>query len=519
MSHIGDLIDFSDDEDKFAGGSIKSQSSFGSPATTKSKLNPQATAFQFKPSTPKPNGRTDSFADLTILIKNKPWTSPAPSPETTAFQRIPFQKVNPLNVGKNTPHAIPPTISPPARELGTQRIKGQCQEKIEGEGGKPMETRDEAEIEGRLSSLKAELDSSISDSESSKIHSKSSDLMDFNTSSGASWAGVQAKKIRSDLPASFDSSNTSADAKKAIELNNTHNESRIVKQWIEPEKNASYDIGELLYQNTTSKNRLVQMGGEIRQHKIELEAKNQQIELLKADADAYKRNSSLKLSRQFQPGTGIDKHKEELEKRDMDIEHYRQMAFSHYAQIEHKHQEIRSKEKVLQSKEIEILNLQNHVSELETKLEALQQMANEKDDTLTDLQTQLTGTHKKLKEKTEAVDGMRNEIQELQKLLENNAKGQHKLEAGKHLRGAAHLVVPPNSIKLPKNVYPCSECFAQNKHCDSKTVCTQCRNTGSQCARWKCSLHHITSQCYEAPCRFRHDDRGWLVLAQQRPRW
>lgn len=87
------------------------------------------------------------------------------------------------------------------------------------------------------------------------------------------------------------------------------------------------------------------------------------------------------------------------------------------------------------------------------------------------------------------------------------------------LRGAAHLVVPILSGKLPRTVISCSECYANNLPCDSNTRCRNCRERDTLCARWNCSLKYRFGECPLTPCRLLHDNQGWLILKEARPQW
>lgn len=253
----------------------------GGPAAAKSTLNPQATSFKLQvQASPKPkqNGLMDSFADLTTLIKNKAWTSPAPSPKSILSQPVAARK---------TDHAAPAVSSDVSD--------------------------DEAKLEARLSLFKAELALAASDP---KV--VASDFAGLRLSGTPSPTDVDANDDGNDWHSSSDSSSNSADVEQNVEpdysaLYNT----AIVNQTFKHDSNAPYDIREVLYQNDKSKKRIIQMGDQIHEQKMEIAAKKEKIEKLQADLDAYHANNYQKVSQQSQLENIAEKHKEELEKRDV----------------------------------------------------------------------------------------------------------------------------------------------------------------------------------------------------------
>ncbi|EOA86587.1 uncharacterized protein SETTUDRAFT_30922 [Exserohilum turcica Et28A] len=90
---------------------------------------------------------------------------------------------------------------------------------------------------------------------------------------------------------------------------------------------------------------------------------------------------------------------------------------------------------------------------------------------------------------------------------------------GMSLQGAAHLVKPNANTQLPKTVFACSECYANNLECDNNATCRSCTDRGETCARWRCSLKHRLGNCPLTPCKLAHDEQGWLMLRTERPQW
>jgi hypothetical protein len=90
---------------------------------------------------------------------------------------------------------------------------------------------------------------------------------------------------------------------------------------------------------------------------------------------------------------------------------------------------------------------------------------------------------------------------------------------GERLRGAAHMVMPGDDVKLPQTVISCLECYTKNLPCDNGSTCRNCSENNTACKRWMCSLKHKYGNCPLAPCLLTHDPQGWLMSPQPRPEW
>ncbi|OAL57491.1 hypothetical protein IQ07DRAFT_37486 [Pyrenochaeta sp. DS3sAY3a] len=122
--------------------------------------------------------------------------------------------------------------------------------------------------------------------------------------------------------------------------------------------------------------------------------------------------------------------------------------------------------------------------------------------------------------KTSQCDQLRGELHVAEQTLKRSQEQARQTSNNfELLRGAAHLVVPMLSGKLPRTVISCSECYANNLPCDSNTRCRNCRERDTLCARWNCSLKYRFGECPLTPCRLLHDSQGWLILKEARPQW
>jgi hypothetical protein len=170
-----------------------------------------------------------------------------------------------------------------------------------------------------------------------------------------------------------------------------------------------------------------------------------------------------------------------------------------------------SREKIITGLRLELVGQQLRVTHLEDEVEILKE-SNRKED-IDDLKA-------KLREKTSTCDKYRAQAKVLELHLKASQERVMKVaNHGEYLQGAAHLVRPDKKSRLPKTVYSCSECYANNLECDSNTVCRSCTERNTPCARWRCSLKQKLGECNNAPCRFPHDSQGWLVLQAERPQW
>jgi hypothetical protein len=126
----------------------------------------------------------------------------------------------------------------------------------------------------------------------------------------------------------------------------------------------------------------------------------------------------------------------------------------------------------------------------------------------------------KLREKTSVCDRQRNELKMVKAQLSQSQSRLMKItNHGESLHGAAHVVKPAETSKLPKLVISCVECYNKNLPCDNGAKCRNCIENNTPCARWRCSLKHKYGDCPLTPCPLSHDSQGWLVLRAERPEW
>jgi predicted nucleic acid-binding Zn-ribbon protein len=123
--------------------------------------------------------------------------------------------------------------------------------------------------------------------------------------------------------------------------------------------------------------------------------------------------------------------------------------------------------------------------------------------------------------KEQAENGrLRNNLLMTTKRLEaEQARSDRLGKAEATVRGAAHLITPAANAKLPKTVFDCIHCYVKNLDCDSGARCENCTSSGLPCTRWRCSMKHLLGNCPDTPCHFLHDEGGWLITKQGRPKW
>ncbi|PSN64922.1 hypothetical protein BS50DRAFT_635762 [Corynespora cassiicola Philippines] len=182
-------------------------------------------------------------------------------------------------------------------------------------------------------------------------------------------------------------------------------------------------------------------------------------------------------------------------------------------------QRIRYLQETLHGKQKLVKSLQEQHAALQAKYLDLQ---GSHEDLLQQLpkERELEDTKEKLLEKTRETDRFRNQLNELNKALESKNMTIQKL-AGTNvrIRGAAHLVKPASTTKLPRTVFSCIECYINNRDCDNGNPCTNCVDISGSCVRWKCSMTHMFKQCPDKPCELVHDANGWLITRDARPQW
>lgn len=169
------------------------------------------------------------------------------------------------------------------------------------------------------------------------------------------------------------------------------------------------------------------------------------------------------------------------------------------------------REKVITDLRHQIVTEQLKVVGLEDDLEAAQAKIN---------QAEIDDIKSKLREKTSVCDRQRNQLKEAEAELKlSQARVMKITKHGESLRGAAHVVKPAETSKLPKLVISCVECYNKNLPCDNSAKCRNCIENNTQCARWRCAVKHKYGDCSTKPCPLSHDSQGWLVLRTERPEW
>lgn len=158
-----------------------------------------------------------------------------------------------------------------------------------------------------------------------------------------------------------------------------------------------------------------------------------------------------------------------------------------------------------------LLDEQMRSTDLEEKVERLQEKVD---------QGNLDSLKEQLREKSSTCDRMRTNLKIAERHLElSQSRLEKVLNHGEALRGGAHLVIPNEKTKLPKNVVSCSECYAKNITCDDGARCRNCVEGLTKCSRWRCSMKQKLGHCPDVPCTLPHDPQGWLVTKDPRPQW
>jgi hypothetical protein len=171
-------------------------------------------------------------------------------------------------------------------------------------------------------------------------------------------------------------------------------------------------------------------------------------------------------------------------------------------QLSHREKLLRSTQEKFATEHTRVCELEDHVEDLQRRL-----------DLSGDFQS-------KLREVTSERDRFRTKVKHQEKVIEDaQNRIQRASNQGASLRGAAHLVKPQANTKLPALTLGCSECYANNVPCDDKARCRNCTENNENCVRWRCSLKHILGTCPDVPCRFPHDQQGWLLQVEPRPQW
>ncbi|OCL07380.1 hypothetical protein AOQ84DRAFT_377721 [Glonium stellatum] len=135
-------------------------------------------------------------------------------------------------------------------------------------------------------------------------------------------------------------------------------------------------------------------------------------------------------------------------------------------------------------------------------------------------QQQLTDLRKRIQEIDAKNHRLSQELKDTQERYLALAGIEEKvLGSASQFRGAAHLLTPPYTVKLPATVFKCIECYVKDLLCDSNAPCDNCKAGGHACQRWKCSLHKQLGYCPDLPCKLVHGKDGWLMTKDRVPQW
>jgi hypothetical protein len=307
----------------------------------------------------------------------------------------------------------------------------------------------------------------------------------------------------------------------------------VVERQYQKSINEDHDVGAQLgllrYQNEANRDQKANMGRTLAQKEVEI--KKQQLDIgeltckiagletelatcgqFKGEVDLLR--SSMK-SCEAAHARAITTHVAVIRNLEADnarlkIEHNH--AGDHEARAQSLAETLTAREKVILDLRQKHMEEKMRVTDLEDKVEGLEEKVRQED---------IDASKDKLREKTSACDRFRSQLKGTEQQLKLY---QERLmivtNGGNNLRGAAHLVKPNLSSKLPKNVVSCSECYAKNLTCDSSARCRNCTESNNdKCARWRCSMKHKLGECTSVPCPLPHDSQGWLVLNGPRPEW
>ncbi|KAF2644545.1 hypothetical protein P280DRAFT_545995 [Massarina eburnea CBS 473.64] len=244
-------------------------------------------------------------------------------------------------------------------------------------------------------------------------------------------------------------------------------------------------VGKLRYQLTANKDYKAAMGRELNHKEAELYKKDLEIHVLQEKLSKYEATLS------------------ELEQCKAELGYLRTTKSNEETHVKNERL-IKQRDQKLHEANNLILKWQDRYEDLRESLPSRKAFQ--------DLQAELT-------KKSKEVDLHRERHRHTNRHLELALVNLQKSKDGMSLRGAYHLIVPSGKTTLPKLVFPCIECFMKNGDCDDKNQCQNCENSGEKCARFRCSIRHITLDCQETPCRLLHDANGWVMLKQQRSQW
>jgi peptidoglycan hydrolase-like protein with peptidoglycan-binding domain len=175
---------------------------------------------------------------------------------------------------------------------------------------------------------------------------------------------------------------------------------------------------------------------------------------------------------------------------------------------------------------VELANTKMTIRTMASDLEAEQNQVRLVTDQLNALRLRDNGPtieslQQELKDKTTKMNRYRNDANAFKKQLQSKDLLCNKLTSDRTaLKGAVVLVEPLATTKFTRTILACKECYVKNLSCDNGAKCQNCIDNGSRCVRWRCAQHHVLKACPDLPfCSVGHNEHGWLISEQERPRW
>jgi DNA repair exonuclease SbcCD ATPase subunit len=294
-------------------------------------------------------------------------------------------------------------------------------------------------------------------------------------------------------------------------------------------------IGKLRYQNEANREQKATMGRALAEKDVEI--KTQQLEIdrhgkkiidleteihrlgkMVGDAERLRttiNDNEAAHARDLETKTtAIERLEERLEDLTHELDSAKQAQMyeeNHAASTQKLSDQLSKKEKNITDLRFELLQEKERADFLEDEVERFREQVN---------QGSMDKLKAELREKSSQCDRNRTQLKAVEQQLhvsQDRLKRFH--NSGEGLRGGAHLVVPNEKSKLPKQIISCAECYAKNLPCDNGARCQSCALKNIQCARWRCSMKHRLGECPDHPCALPHDPQGWLVTLDARPEW
>lgn len=283
-------------------------------------------------------------------------------------------------------------------------------------------------------------------------------------------------------------------------------------------RDVDYDIsvrlGKLKYQNEANKAQKAAMGRSLSEKEMKIKTQQLEIDELKGHIKTTENALSAKdheLENLRQKMKESERTIDRVTRERDEASRARTNSVDHLNRARNLADTLAQREKLITDLRHQIVAEQLKVAGLEDDLEAAQEKSNQAD--IDDIKS-------KLMEKTSTCDRQRNQLKMIEAQLSQSQSRLMKItNHGESLRGAAHVVKPSGTSKLPKLVISCVECYNKNLPCDNGARCRNCVENNTQCARWRCSLKHKYGECPLTPCPLSHDSQGWLVLRTERPEW